>query len=200
MEAVLERRPEPAGSAAAGRRVDDDERSRHTLRNISKGAAGITTARSGVTAPGGRCYIGGVMMRSLAALAIVCLATAGPVVGLMLLLNVRDRRRAKLLDTMWSLAPRHLRHHMVIQARVSVLPRRSLITVDMRDCERSDIWDAFARWATGLPPGVRLHVYGGFEPGVPGWRSYCLWTTTGRGDADTASRARRARLRLTPQR
>lgn len=130
----------------------------------------------------------------------VGLFTVGPVVGWMLLLNARDRRRATLLDTMWSLVPRELRPSLAIQVQVSLLWRRSIVAVDMRDCTRNEIWDAVVRWCAGLPPGVGLCVNGGFEPGLPTWLSYCLCTTSGGATWEAASRASSARLRFTPQR
>jgi len=130
----------------------------------------------------------------------VGLFTVGPVVGWMLLLNARDRRREALLGTMWVLASRDLRPSIAIQVQVNVLSRRAIVAVDMRDCTRNQIWDAVVRWCAGLPPGVGLCVNGGFEPGLPAWLSYCLCTTTGGAAWEAASRASRARLRFTPHR
>ena len=91
---------------------------------------------------------------------LVIFFTVGPVLGLALLLNARDRRRAALLEATWSLAPRGLRHLIAVEVRSGVLARRSSVEVDMRDCSRDEIWDAVARWSAGLPPGVRLSVAG----------------------------------------
>ena len=114
----------------------------------------------------------------------------GPVLGLALLLNARDRRRAALLEATWSLTPRELRHLIAIQVHCGLLLRRSAIRVDMRDCTRDEIWGAIERWSAGLPPGVRLVVNGGLAPDLAArvtveparrqalWLSYCFWTTT----------------------
>lgn len=113
---------------------------------------------------------------------LVALAGVGPVLGLALSLNARDRRRAALLEAAWSLAPRELRHLIAVEAHPGLLGRRGVVLVDMRDCSRDEIWDAVARWSAGLPPGVRLRVTGGLvvETGSrpARWQSYGLWTTT----------------------
>jgi hypothetical protein len=92
---------------------------------------------------------------------LVISLTLGPVLGLTLFLNARDRRRAALLEAAWSLAPRGIRPLIAIEARPGPPWRRGVVEVDMRDCSRDEIWDAVARWSAGLPPGVRLVVAGG---------------------------------------
>lgn len=99
-------------------------------------------------------------------LLLVTLFTVGPVVGLMLLLNARDRRQAALLGTMWSVAPRDLRDLIAVQVRCALLSGGSVVEVDMRDCARDEIWEALARWCAGLPPGVRLLVSGSMDRGL----------------------------------
>ena len=97
---------------------------------------------------------------------VVILFTVGPVLALLLLLNLRDRRHARLLDVVWQLAPRDLSDHVAIQVRCAVFTRRAVVTVDMHACSRDEIWVAIARWSTGLPPKVRLLVNGRVDLGV----------------------------------
>ena len=122
---------------------------------------------------------------------LVTLVGVGPVLGLALLLNARDRRREALLEAVWSLAPRELRHLIAIQAHCGLLLRQRVIRVDMRDCARDEVWDAVARWSGGLPPGVRLIVTGGLAIETASrparWQCYRFWTTT-RPSALTSAR------------
>ena len=99
-------------------------------------------------------------------LLLAALFTVGPTVGVMLLLNARDRRQAALLETMWSLSPRDLRHLITIEVHCALLSGRSVVEVDMWGCGRDEIWEAIARWSTGLPPGVRLLVNGSMDRGL----------------------------------
>jgi hypothetical protein len=91
----------------------------------------------------------------------------GPIVGLMLLLNHRDRRQAALLNWVWQLTPRALRDLIAIEVRSPLFSRRVLVAVDMRACSREEIWEAIARWCPGLPPYVRLLVEGRMDRGLP---------------------------------
>ena len=91
----------------------------------------------------------------------------GPILGLMLTLNHRDRRQAALLGTMWQLTPRDLRSLISIQVRCPVFSRRSIVAVDMGDSSRDEVWEAIARWCPGLPPHVRLVVNGKMDGGLP---------------------------------
>jgi len=92
--------------------------------------------------------------------------TVGPAVGVMLLLNARDRRQEALLETMWYLSPRDFRHLITIEVRCALLSGRSVAEVDMWGCGRDEIWDAIARWSAGLPPGFRLVVNGSMDRGL----------------------------------
>ncbi len=90
-----------------------------------------------------------------------------PIVGLALLQNCRDRRRAALLDTVWLLTPFALRDSIAVEVRCSIFSRRGLVAVDMRACSRDEIWEAIARWCPALPPHVRLLVDGRMDGGPP---------------------------------
>jgi hypothetical protein len=100
---------------------------------------------------------------------LVLLATMGTLGGLLLLLNARDRREAVLRDAAWSLAPRCLRPLIAVQVRCALLSTASRVDVNLWGCARDEIWEAIARWRTGLPPRVRLRVTASMDNGgVPG--------------------------------
>ncbi len=98
---------------------------------------------------------------------LVFLLAVGPIYGMMLLLNRRDRRREHLLGMLWHLTPWDLRSRIAIQARVAILSSRSVVTVYMLDSSREEIWEAFGRWCPQLPPRTRLLVEGAFGCGLP---------------------------------
>ncbi len=93
--------------------------------------------------------------------------TMGPLLGLLLLLNSRDRRQGRLLDLMLDLTPRELCDRIVFEVRCSLLSRRSLVAVDMCSCSREEIWKAIGRWSANLPAMVRLQVNGRVDRDVP---------------------------------
>jgi hypothetical protein len=93
--------------------------------------------------------------------------TLGPILGLMLLLNARDRRQDRLLGLMLDLTPRDLQDRISIEIRSSAFSRRSVAAVDMCPCSREEMWRAIGRWSANLPPAVRLQVNGRVDQGVP---------------------------------
>ena len=94
--------------------------------------------------------------------------TYGPVVGLLELLNLRDRRRSRLLGSvMKALAARHLSGRIAVHVHCALLSRRSAVMLDMRACSRDEIWDAIGRMSRNLPSRVRLVVDGTMDPQVP---------------------------------
>jgi alkylhydroperoxidase family enzyme len=98
-------------------------------------------------------------------LAAVALLTLGPVFGLMLLLNRRDRRHAALLGLVWERTPRDLASLIAVQVRCAVYSSRCMVTVEMQPCSRDEIWEAIARWSPHLPPRARLLVKGTVDRG-----------------------------------
>ena len=98
-------------------------------------------------------------------LAAVALLTLGPVLGLLLLLNRRDRHRAVLLGLVWERAPRDLAASIAVQIRCALFSSRGMVTVEMQACTRDEIWEAVARWSPHLPPRVRLVVKGAMDWG-----------------------------------
>ena len=101
----------------------------------------------------------------LGRLLLVAFFMVGPVVGLMLVLNARDRREQALLERAWALAPRELRDRTTIRVHCRLLSMRRLVEADVWGCTRDEIGGAIARWCTGLPPGARL-VVNGIDRGV----------------------------------
>ncbi len=101
----------------------------------------------------------------LGGLAVVALLTVGPVFGLMLLLNRRDRRRAALLGMVWERTPKDLAGLIAVQIRCPLFSSRSMVTVEMQACSRDELWDAIARWSPHLPPRTRLLVKGTVDRG-----------------------------------
>ncbi len=99
-------------------------------------------------------------------LAAVALVTVGPVFGMMLLLNRRDRRHATLLGLVWERIPRDLASLIAVQVRCAVFSSRSTVAVDMQACSRDEIWEAIARWSAHLPPRARLLVKGAVDRGL----------------------------------
>ncbi len=97
---------------------------------------------------------------------VAALLTVGPLLGVMLLLNLRDRRQATLLSMMWQLTPKDLSDLIAIRVRCAVISRRGAVTVDMLACSREEIWEAITRWSPNLPPHVRLLVNGKVDPGL----------------------------------
>lgn len=87
--------------------------------------------------------------------------TLGPVVGLMHLLNLRDRRESALQGVvLQKVNSRDLRGLIAFQIRCAFFSRRSLVALDMRACSRDQIWDVITRLSQSLPPRVRLVVDG----------------------------------------
>jgi len=107
------------------------------------------------------------VLMQLGGFLVVILFTVGPVLGLLLLLNLRDRRQARLLDIVWQFTPRDVSDRIAIHVRGAALSPRAVVTVDMHACSRDEIWEASARWAASLPPPVRLLVNGKTDQGLP---------------------------------
>ncbi len=115
------------------------------------------------------------VLRQLGGLIVVALFTMGPVLAIMLLLNLRDRRQAALLERTWQLTPKDLSDQIAIQVRCGLISRRSVVIVNMHSCSRNEIWEALARWSASLPPQVRLLVNGKVDHGLSA--SFTLETT-----------------------
>lgn len=94
--------------------------------------------------------------------------TLGPVVVLIGVLNLRDRREAALRGVVLPhVNSRDLRGLISIDVRSGLFSRWSLIAIDMRACSRDQIWDLITRLSQSLPPRVRLVVDGTVDPHSP---------------------------------
>jgi hypothetical protein len=99
---------------------------------------------------------------------IVLSLTLGPVIVLIVLLNLRDRREGALLGAaLEPFASRDARGRVAVQVRCAVFSRRSVVTIDMRACSRKEVWNAIARLSESLPPRVRLVVGGTVDRRLP---------------------------------
>lgn len=104
--------------------------------------------------------MGGLVME-LGQLVLGLSVIVGPVVVLLMLLNLRDRRVLTLRDAvLGQLALPELRGRFAVQIRGAVFSGRRTVTVDMLACTRDEVWDVFARLSATLPPHVRLLVHG----------------------------------------
>ena len=104
----------------------------------------------------------------LGGLILVALVTMGPVFGLLLLLNRRDRHCDALLEKVWERIPKELSSLIAVQVSCALFSSRSVVTVDMQACSRDEIWEAIARWSPHLPPRARLLVKGTVDRGPSG--------------------------------
>jgi hypothetical protein len=102
-------------------------------------------------------------MREMAGLVLNPMWRFAPVaglIGLMALLNRRDRRQARLLSFVARQFPGEvLRSDIVIDARCAVLTSRALVRVDIYH-DGGDVWPAIERLRQTLPPMVGLAVKG----------------------------------------
>lgn len=87
--------------------------------------------------------------------------TLSPLVGLLLLLNRRDRRQARVLGTVLEqLSSPDLRGRVAARVRSGLLSPKSVVTVDVAGCSREEIWDIMTRLSQRLSPQIRLEVSG----------------------------------------
>jgi hypothetical protein len=96
-------------------------------------------------------------LRLVAGVAIIF----GPVLVWLILLNLRDRRASQLrLTVSEQLASADLRGRVAVQVQCAVWPRSSMVIVDVLACTYHEVWDAFARVTSCLPPRVRFLIHG----------------------------------------
>ncbi len=100
----------------------------------------------------------------LGAYVTLLVLTLGPWVGLSWLLDLRDRRQARLRDAVLRLmTSEDVRSRIRIDVRCALLSRGGVVTVDMSACSREEIWEAVARLSHGLPPRARVAVLGALD-------------------------------------
>jgi hypothetical protein len=83
---------------------------------------------------------------------------------LIVLLNLRDRRRAKLLDVVsGQFESAALRSDVAISIEAALLSECALVVVDMPDYSQAEAREAFGRLSKVLSPQVGLLLRGGPE-------------------------------------
>jgi hypothetical protein len=108
-------------------------------------------------------------LMQLGGLLVMIAMTYGPVVGLLGLLNRRDRRESAMLGrVLKQFASPNFRGRIAAEVRCAVFSRRSVVKVNALACSREEIWDAIARLSRSLPPRVRLVIHATGDPDFPG--------------------------------
>src|SRR5262245_19710133 len=103
-------------------------------------------------------------IREIGSLALVLALGSGPVVGLLnliALLNRRELRQVGLLSmAAWQLTGEEMRGDVTIEARCSLLARRGVVWVDVGRLDSRVARQVIERLRQALPPLVRLAVAG----------------------------------------
>jgi hypothetical protein len=87
-----------------------------------------------------------------------------PVLLMLILLNLRDRRAAQLRQSVLGpLALPELRGRIGVQIQSALFSRKSVVTVDILGATRQEVWEVLTLLAQCLPQGVRLRVRGAVE-------------------------------------
>jgi hypothetical protein len=83
----------------------------------------------------------------------------GPLIFLLVLLDVRDRRKLTVEGMVSKeLNSPDLRGLVFADTKCALLSKRCRVEVDMRDCSIEQIWDVIERLTVNLPSSVRLVV------------------------------------------
>ena len=107
--------------------------------------------------------IGGLVLDLLGSVSLVA-----ALIGLLVLLNRRDRRQARLLSFVArQFSGEVLRSDIVIDARCALLTKRAEVRVDIAD-DGGEVWPAIERLRQTLPPMIALAVRGAARPGPKG--------------------------------
>lgn len=99
------------------------------------------------------------MLRQLVALAASCVVLIGPQIVLLMLLNFRDRRQDRILDT---IARDLSRMPGAVGCRIhcALFWPSSVVELHMWTCQPHEMWGTSLRVLERLPPGVRVLVEG----------------------------------------
>lgn len=101
-------------------------------------------------------------------LAIGIAVALGPVLLSALLLNLRDRRKARLLAAVLDLTSSpDLRGRLAIRVHSGILWPRSVVALHILLPSRNEIWDVVTRLSRCLPPRVRVEIDGLVDRQVP---------------------------------
>jgi hypothetical protein len=110
-------------------------------------------------------------IREIGGLVLNLLGSVSPVaalIGLVVLLNRRDRRQARLLSSAArQFSGEVLRSDIVIDARCALLTKRAEVRVDIAH-DGGEVWPAIERLRQTLPPMVALAVRGAARPDPTG--------------------------------
>lgn len=107
-------------------------------------------------------------LMEIAGLLMVLGLTGGPLVGLLFLLNHRDRRESVLRGAVLSeFASPEFRGRIATDVRPALLAGRSVVRVEILGASRDEIWDALMRLALRVPPSIRLVVEGTMDADDP---------------------------------
>ncbi|MBI4610375.1 MAG: hypothetical protein HY726_15370 [Candidatus Rokubacteria bacterium] len=99
-------------------------------------------------------------MDGLAAIGVATLVLGGPLAWT-ILLNLRDRRQARLLRTVLDqLSSRELRGRIAVEVRCALLSADSQVAVHVLTFSQEELWEIMTRLAQRLAPRVRLEVSG----------------------------------------
>ena len=113
------------------------------------------------------------LLLNLGKLLVGFLCIVGPIVFLMALLRVRDRREASLaLTVLRELNSPDLRGLFSVNV-VSRSVGSDSVMIDLWGCSREQVWDAVERLSAKLPSHVQVEVNG-----VSGDRLRSAWTLT----------------------
>jgi hypothetical protein len=82
----------------------------------------------------------------------------GMIALLLVLLNARDRRRARALEAAFGACPTSLRSSIALRADASLLRRRVVLFLDGSVGDDATVWVAIRPLVAALPPHVRLVI------------------------------------------
>lgn len=95
---------------------------------------------------------------------IITLLALGGLVAWAMFLNLRDRRRVRLLNMVAAeLSTRDLRGRVAIQVRVGLLWAPSVVKIHLLCASPQEIWEVLGRLSERLSRRVRLEVTGPVE-------------------------------------
>ena len=101
------------------------------------------------------------------ALAVMAL-TMSPVLLWAALLNLRDRRQARLSSAVLALiSSRDLLGRIALRVQSGVLRRKSVVTVHLLGGSERELWEILTRLARHLSPRIRLELTGQIDGLIP---------------------------------
>lgn len=102
-------------------------------------------------------------METFMTVLVAAFALGGPIAWLAIL-NLRDRRQTRLLNTvLGELSGRDLRGRVAVETRVGILWAPSVVKIHLLCASRQEIWEILGRLSERLSRRVRLEVTGPVE-------------------------------------